>query len=59
MKASREVREGSESEKAVGGLLSQVRMEEEQVDKMVSVGSVREPRWMFGEQDVGSEMDGC
>lgn len=41
------------------GLGSEVTMEAEQVDKMASVGSVREPRWMFGEQEVGREMEGC
>lgn len=29
------------------------------VGRMASAGSVREPRWMFGEQEVGREMDGC
>lgn len=58
MKVSREVREGSESEKAVV-LGSEVTMEAEQVDKMASVGSVREPRWIPGEQEVGREMEGC
>lgn len=56
MKVSREAREGRESEKAVAvGLGSDVT----QVDKMASVGSVREPRWMLGEQEVGREMEGC
>lgn len=41
------------------GLVSQVKMEEEQVDKMASQGSVREPRWIPGETEVGREMDGC
>lgn len=41
------------------GLGSDVTTEAEQVDKMASVGSVREPRWMLGEQEVGREMDGC
>lgn len=43
----------------VVGLGSEVRMEAEQVDKMASVGSVREPRWMLGEQEMGREMEGC
>lgn len=33
--------------------------EDTRVVRMASVGSVREPRWMFGEQEVGREMDGC
>jgi len=44
VKVSREVREGRESEKAVLRLGSEVTTEVEQVDKMASVGSVREPR---------------
>lgn len=28
------------------------------VDKMASAGSVREPRWMWGEQEVGWKMEG-
>lgn len=62
MKVSREVREGSESEKAVVAVVfmgSEVTIEAEQVDKMASVGSVREPRWMPGGQEVGREMEGC
>lgn len=43
----------------VVGLGSEVTMEAEHVDKMASVGSVREPRWMLGEQEVGREMEGC
>lgn len=27
--------------------------------RMASLGSVREPRWMLGEQEVGREMEGC
>lgn len=44
MKVSREVREGRESEKAVVRQGSEVSTEAEQVDKMMSEGSVREPR---------------
>ncbi len=43
----------------VVGLGSEDTMEAEQADKMASVGSVREPRWMLGEQEIGREMDGC
>lgn len=43
----------------VVGLGAEVTMEVERVDKMASVGSVREPRWMLGEQDVGMETEGC
>lgn len=41
------------------GFGSEVKMEAEQVDKMASVGSVREPRWMLGEQEMGREIEGC
>lgn len=44
MKVSREVSEGRESEKAVVRLGAEVPTEAEQVDKMFSEGSVREPR---------------
>ena len=40
------------------GLGSEVTMVVEQVDKMASAGSVREPRWMLGEQGMGREMEG-
>lgn len=43
----------------VVGLGLEVTIEAEQVDKMASVGSVREPRWMPGEQEMGMEMEGC
>lgn len=56
MKVSREVREGRESEyAAVVALGSEVT----RVDKMASDGSVREPRWMLMEQEVGTETEGC
>lgn len=38
---------------------SEVKKAVEQVDKMASLGSVREPRWMSGEREVGREMEGC
>lgn len=43
----------------VVGLEAEVTIEVEHVDKMTSVGSVREPRWMLGEQDAGMETEGC
>lgn len=43
----------------VVGLGLEVTTVVEQEDKMASVGSVREPRWMLGEQEVGREMEGC